>query len=213
MVRRDVWILLSADHGMAPLPAYASKMRIPPANFDAQVMRSRINKDLSLRLGPGEYVKHMEWPIAFLSEPTFAKANLKEAEAEHLVAAELMKEKYVNGAYTRTQLETGELPRTALGRKYAHSYTPYGGWYVMAIPAPFDIGHPTGGDHGSPYTYDTHVPPYFYGLAFRPGVYRTNCEPVDMVPTLASVLGIHAPSASTGRVLTEVLAATKEVAP
>jgi arylsulfatase A-like enzyme len=209
----SVWIVLSADHGMAPLPAHASKLRLPAANFDAQALRTRINKALSARLGPGDYIKHMEWPITYLSEAAFAKANLKEADAERAVADALMKDPHVHGAYTRSQLEAGELPHTDLGRKYTHSYSPYGGWYVMAVPAPFDVGYPTGDDHGTPHTYDTHVPLYFYGLAFRPGIYRTHCEPVDMVATLASLLGINAPSASTGRVLTEALAAAKEAAP
>jgi arylsulfatase A-like enzyme len=209
----SVWIVLSADHGMAPLPAYASKLRLPAANFDAQALRARINKDFSTRFGPGEYIKEIEWPIAFLSEPAFAKANLKEADAERAVADALMRDPHVHGAYTRTQLDEGELPPTAMGRRYAHSFTPYGGWYVIAVPAPFEVGWPTGGDHGAPYTYDTHVPLYFYGLAFRPGIYRTHCEPVDMAATLASLLGINAPSAATGRVLTEALAAAKEAGP
>lgn len=209
----NVWIALCADHGMAPLPAYASKLRLPAANFDAQALRGRINKELSARFGPGEYVKQIEWPIAYVSEAAFAKANLKEGDAERAVAYTLMRDPHVYGAYTRTQLEQSELPLTAVGRKYAHSYSPYGGWYVIAVPAPFDVGWPTGGDHGTPYTYDTHVPLYFYGLAFRPGIYRTHCEPVDMVATLASLLGINAPSASIGRVLTEALTMAKEAAP
>jgi hypothetical protein len=209
----SVWIVLSADHGMAPLPAYASKLRLPAANFDAQALRAHINKVLSTRFGAGDYIKHIEWPVAYLSEAAFAKPNLKESDAERAVAEVLMKEPHVRGAYSRSQLEEGELPSNGLGRKYAHSYSPYGGWYVMAVPAVFDVGYPTGGDHGTPYTYDTHVPLYFYGLAFRPGIYRTHCEPVDMVATLASLLGINAPSAAIGRVLTEALMATKEVAP
>jgi len=208
----NVWIALSADHGMAPLPAHASQLRLPAANFDAQALRVHINKDFSTRFGAGEYVKEIEWPIAYLSEPAFGKANLNEADAEHTVAAALMKDPHVDGAYTRSQLEHNDLPPTEMGHKYAHSYSPYGGWYVIAVPKPFDIGWPTGGDHGTPYSYDTHVPLYFYGLAFRPGIYRTHCEPVDMVATLASLLGINAPSASVGRVLTEALAPSKEAA-
>jgi hypothetical protein len=206
-----VWVVLSSDHGVAPLPAYASKLRLPAVNFDAQALRSRINKELSTRFGPGDYVKYMDWPTAYLSEAAFAKANLKEADAEHAVAAALMEERYVHHTYTRSQLEAGELPPSAIGRKYAHSYSPYGGWYVMAVPALFAIGWPTGSDHSTPYTYDTHVPLYFFGPPFRPGIYRTHCEPVDMVATLASLLGINVPGAATGRVLTEALA--KKAAP
>jgi len=209
----SVWMVLSADHGMAPLPAYASKLRLPAANFDTQALRARINKALATRFGPGEYIKYIEWPIAYLSDVAFAKTDLKEGDAEHAVAAALMKAPYVNNAFTRAQIEQGELPPGAAGRKYAHSYSSNGGWYVIAVPAPFAVATPSGGDHGAPYTYDTHVPLYFYGLAFHPGIYRTPCEPVDMAVTLASLLGINAPSAAAGRVLTEALAARKEVGP
>jgi arylsulfatase A-like enzyme len=92
-----------------------------------------------------------------------------------------------------------------MGRRYAHSYSAYGGWYVMGIPAPFRVGTLSGTDHASPFTYDTHVPLAFYGLAFQPGTYRTHSEPVDLAVTLASLLGINAPTHATGRVLIEAI--------
>ena len=76
----------------------------------------------------------------------------------------------------------------------------------MGIPDIYTVGPGKGTDHTSPYNYDTHVPLAFYGLPFQPGTYRTNVEPVDMAPTLASLLGINAPTHSVGRVLTEALA-------
>jgi arylsulfatase A-like enzyme len=92
-----------------------------------------------------------------------------------------------------------------MSRRYAHSYSPYGGWYVMGIPRPFQVGTSSGTGHGTPFSYDTHVPLAFYGLAFQPGVYRTHAEPVDLAVTLASLLGINAPTHATGRVLTEAI--------
>ena len=76
----------------------------------------------------------------------------------------------------------------------------------MGVPNPYTIGPARGTDHTSPYTYDTHVPLAFYGLPFQTGAYRTHAEPVDLAPTLASLLGINAPTHSRGRVLTEALA-------
>jgi hypothetical protein len=49
------------------------------------------------------------------------------------------------------------------------------------------------------------VPLAFYGLAFQPGTYRTHSEPVDLAVTLASLLGINAPTHATGRVLIEAI--------
>ena len=97
-------------------------------------------------------------------------------------------------------------PTLNSGLKYLHSYSPLGGWYVLGVPAPYTIGFPGGTDHATPYTYDTHVPLAFYGLPFQAGTYRTHAEPVDLAPTLASLLGINAPTHSIGRVLTEALA-------
>jgi arylsulfatase A-like enzyme len=74
------------------------------------------------------------------------------------------------------------------------------------VPDIYTVGSSKGTDHASPYTYDTHVPLAFYGLPFHPGTYRTRAEPVDLAVTLASLLGINAPTHAVGRVLTEALA-------
>jgi arylsulfatase A-like enzyme len=77
---------------------------------------------------------------------------------------------------------------------------------VIGVPELNSVGIEYGTHHGSPWSYDTHVPLLLYGLPFRPGVYRQAVEPVDLAPTLASLLGIAPPSHSVGRVLTEALA-------
>jgi hypothetical protein len=103
-------------------------------------------------------------------------------------------------------LAADEIPNTPLGNKYRNSYSPEGSWYVMGIPDIYTVGSAKGTDHATPYSYDTHVPLLLYGLPFQPGIYRTPSQPVDLAPTLASLLGINAPTHSVGRVLTEALA-------
>jgi hypothetical protein len=117
-----------------------------------------------------------------------------------------MKQAGLRGYFTKSQLAAGEAPNTPLGRKYLNSYSPEGSWYALGVPDIFTVGGLKGTDHASPYNYDTHVPLAFYGLPFRAGTYRNSVEPVDLVPTLASLLGINAPTHAIGRVLTEALA-------
>ena len=76
---------------------------------------------------------------------------------------------------------------------------------MLGVPQPFAVSIRNQTDHATPYTYDTHVPMAFYGLAFQPGAYRSHCETVDMAATLASLLGINAPTHAVGRVLREAL--------
>jgi predicted AlkP superfamily pyrophosphatase or phosphodiesterase len=204
----NVWIALSADHGVAPLPDVASKLRIPAANLSADKMREQLNNALSAKLSPGrsaEYVKDFDYPMAWLNDDAFSAIKVKEEDAELAVGAAL-KQIGLREYYTRSQLAEGEVPNTETGLKYEHSYSPLGGWYVIGVPAPYTVGVESGTDHASPYTYDTHVPLAFYGLPFQPGTYRTHSEPVDLAVTLASLLGINAPTHAIGRVLTEALA-------
>ncbi len=204
----NIWIALSADHGIAPLPSVAAKLHIPAANLSAEKMTAQLNHALSTKLSPGhstEYLKNFDYPIAWLSEDAFAAIKMKEEDAERAVG-EALKQIGLRGYYARSQLAKGEVPNTEAGLKYEHSYSPLGGWYVMGVPAPYTVGIVTGTDHVSPYTYDTHVPLAFYGLPFQPGTYRTHAEPVDLAVTFASLLGINAPTHAIGRVLTEAIA-------
>jgi hypothetical protein len=208
----NVWIALSADHGISALPDAAKKLRIPAANLDSGKLEAQINSALTAKFSPGHsanYIK-LDFPIAWLNEDAFAAARVKEHDAETAVG-EAMKQTGLRDYYTKSQLAEGEVPANALGKKFLNSYSPEGGWYVMGLPEIYTVGSSKGTDHVSPYTYDTHVPLVFFGLPFRPGTYRTHAEPVDLAVTLASLLGINAPTHAVGRVLTEALAPSRRV--
>ncbi len=205
----DVWIVLSADHGVSSLPDVVKKLHIPAANLGANTIENQINKALAAKFSPGHpapYVK-LDYPLAWLDSDAFAAAHVRERDAE-VAVGEAMKQAGMRDYFTKSQLALGEAPNTEWGRKYLNSYSPEGSWYVMGVPEIYAVGPARGTDHASPYTYDTHVPLAFYGLPFRQGTYRTSVEPVDMAATLASLLGINAPTHSVGRVLTEALAPT-----
>lgn len=107
----------------------------------------------------------------------------------------------------KVDLAAGKVPNTEFGRRIAHSYTEHGEWYVMVVPTAYQMEYLNGiqTTHFSPWSYDRHVPLGFFGGEFVPGVYRGAVAPVDIAATLASVLGVNAPSASVGRVLVEAL--------
>ena len=202
----NVWIALSADHGVSALPDVAKKLRIPAANLDASKLETQINTSLTAKFSPGHpatYIK-FDYPLAWLDQDAFTAAHIKERDAE-TAAGEALQQAGLRDYFTKSQLAEGKVPNTAMGKKFLHSYSPEGSWYVMGVPEPYTVGPAKGTDHASPYTYDTHVPLAFYGLPFRPGTYRTHAEPVDLAATLTSLLGINAPTHSVGRVLTEAL--------
>lgn len=239
----NVWIALSADHGVAPIPADAASLGMNAATISLEKLVDSLNTAMNAKFSPGENVQYLlprqELPYLALNSPTFERAGINEQEAEEAVTqaiepavaalsapvidddhpapkpGELPKpaEKrlpptpVVFRTFTRLQLAAGQLPPTDFGRMLAHSYSPNGGWYVMVIPAAYQMEYLNNIQtaHFSPWSYDRHVPLGFYGAPFNPGIYRGRVAPVDLAATLASLLGVNQPSASVGSVLTQAL--------
>ncbi len=272
----NMWIALSADHGVAPIPAPALALGMPAATFDMDKFLASLNDSMNAKFSPGEKIEYLlsqqELPYLSLNRPSFEVAGINEQEAEQAIqdavpaaVAALAPEPgsepvkvapvppppvatppplartlppagsrqrsrtrsstaianpvsppppvtrlpavpVVVHTYTRQQLASGQLPPSEWGLLLAHSYSPNGGWYVMVIPAAYQMQALSAGTtHFSPWSYDRHVPLGFYGAPFTPGIYHGRVQPVDLAATLASVLGVNQPSASVGNVLTQAI--------
>ena len=213
----NVWIALSADHGVSPLPDTASAMRFPaqiaePEQIQRQ-LNSRLNQLLVKPVGtvdknasaPVPFVSSVEWPTVFLDSRAFQEYGIPEQRAEEMTADIYQEIARLPQVFTRWDLMHGTVPNNAIGRRFEHTYSVLGGWAVLALRPIFTQAPVSGADHGAPYSYDTHVPLAFFGAPFKPGIYRTHSEPVDLAPTLANLLGTNLPSHSMGRVLTEAI--------
>jgi predicted AlkP superfamily pyrophosphatase or phosphodiesterase len=228
----NVWIAITADHGVAPSPAIAAQMGLNAAQIDTNKLIASLNDAMNQKFSPGEKVEyilpHQELPYISLNQPSFERAGINEQEAETAVQnaladgfqslvklpdtplpaqSKLPPQPVLYRSYTRLQLADGDLPHTQFGDLLAHSYTPNGGWYVRVVPAAFQMGlmKGDGTTHFTPYSYDRHVPLGFYGAPFAPGIYHGRVEPVDLAATFASLLGVNQPSASVGHILTQAL--------
>ena len=237
---QNVWLALSADHGIPPIPADAAKLGIHSAVVDMDTVYTRLNVELNARYSPLKPVQYLmpgpDLPYIVLDRRAFEKAGVDEKAAEDAVSA-LLREAVasqapqapaplpsqhrlpptpqVAGAYTRLELAHGPLPPSEWGRLLAHSYADHGNWYVMLVLGAYqmeDLHGSIGTTHFSPWSYDRHVPLAFYGAPFAPGEYHERVAPVDLAATLASLAGINQPSAAVGRVLTEAIKPIKQSA-
>ena len=228
---KNVWIALSADHGVAPVPAVAAALGMNSATVDLKTLYGNLNDALNARFSPGKAVNYLlpgsDLPYLTLDRRVFEAAGINEKTAEEALSAELPAAvaklapatenspaahrlpptPTVGATYTRLQLQSDGVPQTEFGRMLAHSYSYHGNWYVMLVLGGYQMQdqHRSGTTHYSPWSYDRHVPLAFYGAPFQPGVYRGRVEPVDIAATFASLLGVNQPSASVGRILTQAL--------
>ena len=85
----NVWLVLTADHGVAPVPATAQQLGIPAATIPMKPLISDLNKNMNERFSPGQNLEYMlpdqDLPYIALNIPTFERAGINEFEAERAI--------------------------------------------------------------------------------------------------------------------------------
>jgi len=85
----NVWIALTADHGVAPVPANAAKLGMNAATIDVEKLVANLNEAMNAKFSPGEKVNYLfdsqELPLLALDQPSFERAGINEQEAEQAV--------------------------------------------------------------------------------------------------------------------------------
>jgi hypothetical protein len=85
----NIWITLSADHGVAPVPAVAQALGMPAATIDIGKFVANLNDAMNAKFSPGEKVEyllpHQELPYLSLNRPSFEVAGINEQEAEQAI--------------------------------------------------------------------------------------------------------------------------------
>jgi hypothetical protein len=109
--------------------------------------------------------------------------------------------------FTRNQLMRGATSVTdPIERRALHGFYPARSGDAVLVIEPYKyLAETITATHGSPYSYDTHVPTIIMGPGVTPGRYLEPASPTDIAPTLSALLRITPPSSSVGRVLVEAL--------
>lgn len=205
-------IVLSADHGAPEHPDYLATLGIEAGLFDFQ----RVDTEpgfvrLQLDFGASrELIQNFSNPYLYLDQELIAQKDLDPVAVEQAVADELRKLPGIAYAVGSTTLRAGTFPKTKITDAVLANFHSErsGDIYVVFEPhwfvADFD-GLTVASAHGSPWTYDTHVPLIFSGPGIVPETVARRVETVDVAPTIAAYLGTKHPSGATGVPLPEAL--------
>ncbi|MFL4977001.1 MAG: alkaline phosphatase family protein [Xanthobacteraceae bacterium] len=206
---QNVLITLSADHGFMNIPEYSASRRLDAGRIDPDKMIEGVNAALSAKFGDGKYITAWWNPNLYVDYRLVEARGLNRVEVESTAQAFLRSYPGVEAVFTRTQLETGQLPNTKLGRQVTLAWHQQisGDIVVMNKPNWYLFAKPTtyASTHGSPWSYDTNVPLAMYGPNWiKPGKYGDS-EVVDLARTIAFILNVRPPNGCEGRVLSEIL--------
>ncbi len=211
--RGNYVVVLTADHGVAPIPADIEQTGVDAGVVSLPDLAVRLEKALQpftlakqpiakiagneIYFAPGLYgqLRH---------DPAAMKALLDAALSTPGVAEVIQAGELGGGFQTVSQT------RTAAELSYFAARS--GDMYILQQPYWLTDGSPvgtkqTGTSHGSPYYYDQRVPLLLMGFGIQPGEYFGAATPADIAPTLGALTGVTL-ATHDGRVLSEALRAT-----
>jgi hypothetical protein len=194
-------LVLTADHGVCPLPEVARKQRKEAARVSPALLGTAAEKFLDQTFGKGQekavWIDATTGPWIYLNRRLLGRRGLKEADVESTLAAWLAKQDGVQAVYTRGQLLAPGSAGDAVRESVRQSFYPdrCGDLYVLQKPYHlFSSPLATGTTHGTPHPYDTHVPLLVYGAGIRRGIRKEAVTPQAAAVILAQALGINPPS-------------------
>ena len=117
----------------------------------------------------------------------------------------LHKQDFIKRVYTEEEVAIGNASDFYLNF-VSKGYDPTQNGELVVIFKPGYVEYSsTGTTHGSPYSYDTHVPLIFFGWNIPNGQTHDRKEITQIAPTVTQLLQITMPNSSDGKVLLEVL--------
>jgi predicted AlkP superfamily pyrophosphatase or phosphodiesterase len=204
-----VLVVLTADHGVSPVPEVNQKRKMPGGRFDEKNELDTVEKALTARFKNS--VAGVKWIVysgegsLFLNQDPRLTGPIDIAEEERVAADAIRALPHVFRVYTRTQLMNGAILEDPVGVRMRNGFNQARSGNVMVMLDPYWMVSRAGTTHGAPFDYDTHVPVLFLGSGIRAGRYHANIMLNDIAPTLATMLDVETPSGSIGRVLDEML--------
>lgn len=232
---RSVVFVLTADHGVSPVPedAGGEPYHMSAGRYDVRAVLNAISSALTARFGEpggvaggswfprnpespkqsGAFLDGFIWldPAAVARAIADGKArsrrDIEDAACEAVAAARVPG---VYACYGRTQVLERRIADTDLSAHLARAIDPERSSDLFVVADPMYLADPDpeghATTHGTPYAYDTHVPVIVCAPGFiKAGVYVDDAAPSDIAPTLSLLLGIEFPSGCDGRPLRSAL--------
>lgn len=205
---KDVFIVLTGDHGVPPNPKHLPLDRMDAGNLDEKLVPGIAEAALTEEFGKpkgGKWIQAMYEFQIYLNQDALKDAKVSNSQAASVLRKRLTKERYIDQVWSRDEImierkvpagEYGKLADRTLSRNSGD---------VIIVLKPFFYSDSYPVTHMTHYSYDRYVPLVFWGKTFKKGTYRQIVNIVDIAPTLSSVLEVIPPTQSEGRVMTEIL--------
>ncbi|HEU4718407.1 MAG TPA: alkaline phosphatase family protein, partial [Bacteroidia bacterium] len=200
--KNNTLLFLTADHGAVENPQYLKDNNIPAGYFSEGKMTDSLKKVMRKIYGDS-LVLCYENDQVFLDRAGIAKKGLNKSEIEKFTASFIMGFKGVEMCMTASDLQSNEYtqkPQQLIRNGF--NFQRSGDVCVVLQPSWFSEFGKKGTTHGTSWSYDTHVPMYWWGWKIKNGSSDALMNITDVAPTVCNFLNIQFPDGCTGQPIT-----------
>ncbi|QOI98733.1 MAG: alkaline phosphatase family protein [Flammeovirgaceae bacterium] len=203
-------VFLTADHGVADVPQYLTDSNVPAGYLNANNLNARFGTLFMQYFQGKKVIEEISEEQIYLDHELF-EGDPKSGGVELMVSLELisnflLQQEGIAQAFTRNVIRQGDFNEGGIKGMVIRGYHEKRSGDIITILEPgwLEQGRVTGTTHGSPYSYDTHVPVIFYGKGIKPGMSSAYHPITDIAPTLAVLLKVKFPNGCTGQPIVEI---------
>ncbi|MFN3839792.1 MAG: alkaline phosphatase PafA [Cyclobacteriaceae bacterium] len=203
-------VFLTSDHGVADVPQFLTDNKVPAGYVNANNLNAKFGTLFMQYFQSKKVIEAIAEEQIYLDHELFT-GDPKSGGVELMVSLELisnflLQQEGVAHAFTRNVIRQGDFNEGGIKGMVIRGYHEKrsGDMVVILEPGWLEQGRVTGTTHGSPYSYDTHVPVIFYGKGIKAGMSSAYHPITDIAPTLSVLLKIKFPSGCTGNPIREI---------
>ncbi len=198
----DVLFVLTADHGVSPIPellqkkGYTAAGRIFPEELIIQM-----NTLITKKYGVDNLIYNFKNPQFYVNMQKFRALDTKiQNNVINDIKNFLITSPGIKRVWTFDELAARCFEPTSIENYFKQQLYPGRSGFITIQSFPYNIvsKYKTGSGHKTPYEYDTHVPLILYQHGtFEKKVIHQKVWTLQLANTLTRILGIQKPSAST----------------
>ena len=194
---------LTADHGVAHIPAFMKENKLPAGTFEDNDIAKQLNEVIETNFGIKKGVQAVMNYQVYLNDDLLVGKDID--AVKKLVIKTLKQKTYIIAAFATEDIELSALPQPQK-QMLINGYNPKrsGDIQFTFKPGYFDGGI-KGTTHGLWNPYDSHIPLLWFGWKVKRGKLNRETYMTDIAPTIAAMLQIQMPNGSVGKVITEVI--------
>ena len=202
--KENYLIFLTADHAGAENSKYLKDNKYDVDNINAKNVEQDLIEFSKKTFGEDLILNVSNFNV-FLKKDIIKTKNLELDQVKQTFKNYLLSQKQVKRVYTEEEIQASTGSDFYLDF-IAKGYDPVQNGELIILNKPGYIEYfAVGTTHGSPYSYDSHVPCLFYGWNIKKGESFDRKVITQIAPTLALKLKITLPNGTESEVLQEVL--------